>query len=525
MAHASAFKYDVFLSYARVDNEPRLVGRDDSKWVDAFRVCLTKAINRKIGRNGSVSVFWDTEVLESTTQFNEKIAMAVKNSAVFVAINSPAYLHNECYCKKERELFLNELGDTPEERGAQQRVWVIHIDNVPRDEWQSAFFPNFLGKQFYDLDEDNKCRLHLLGSNAQKDQLFLNRIEDVASEVVKKLNELNTEAIASRAKSPLQANAGTSLPSVEFTTPHPSTPPPLPNRFVYLAECTPDLETDRRKIKEFLKSKDWEVLPNMQYSVESYEKDAADDINKSIAFIQLLGPYPWRYGGFDVIQHRIAKESSKPMFRHRSPDLDLTSVDDDHLPFITGDGVIPRSLEEFKTIIERGLIEISRAEQVKERQPTTSPRVFVSIRAKSGNDLWDQAFAWFSGRGVNLEQVDVGERFKDLLGVMPCHGFLLLCDESTLCDELLSNKPRLRECIAIQLESKTKPPVGIAFWSPPDPPWPHLVPCGPEKLHCINGRVPDQDVVLGGRYQHLPPANSTPTNLLTFLRAVKAVAL
>lgn len=286
---------------------------------------------------------------------------------------------------------------------------------------------------------------------------------------------------------------------------------------VYLADCTPESEMARRILKEFLISKGWRVLPEREYSKETYADEARQDLQRALAFVQLLGEFRWRFGEFDVIQYRLAQELNIPMFRQRNPDLDLTRVEEEHRAFITGPGVVARGLEEFKDIVDRGLREKRRANLHAHHPPSPFARVLTSLRARAGDALWDQAFARCRENNVLLERVSGEEKLKDLCAAMPCHGFLLLCDEGAVADEALSNKPRLRECFAIQLEAATPPPVGVMFWPPPDqPPWSRLLPCSPEKLHCINGQMPDEEVRLAVSLQ--------PTNLTTFVTEVRKLA-
>ncbi len=73
---------------------------------------------------------------------------------------------------------------------------------------------------------------------------------------------------------------------------------------VYLAECTPDLDDaskpiNRDRLQAFLEDLGWTVLPTSQYPNDEYPSLLERDLKECLAFIQLLGPYPWRRGDFD----------------------------------------------------------------------------------------------------------------------------------------------------------------------------------------------------------------------------------
>ena len=82
---------------------------------------------------------------------------------------------------------------------------------------------------------------------------------------------------------------------------------------VYLAKCTPDLDdatkpVNRNRLQAFLKDSGWTVLPTSQYPTDEYPSLLERDLKECLAFIQLLGPYPWRRGDFDRLQSKSAEE-------------------------------------------------------------------------------------------------------------------------------------------------------------------------------------------------------------------------
>ena len=59
---------------------------------------------------------------------------------------------------------------------------------------------------------------------------------------------------------------------------------------VYLAECTPDMEEWRDRLKTHLEDMGRSVLPGAEYPQDQYETLLTEDLKQSRAFVQVLGP-------------------------------------------------------------------------------------------------------------------------------------------------------------------------------------------------------------------------------------------
>jgi hypothetical protein len=86
---------------------------------------------------------------------------------------------------------------------------------------------------------------------------------------------------------------------------------------VYLAECTPDLEDpdkpiNRARMKAFLEELGFEVLPTTEYPAEQYQILLEEDLKGCIAFVQLIGPYPWKRGGVRSHAKRSRRDVEDP---------------------------------------------------------------------------------------------------------------------------------------------------------------------------------------------------------------------
>src|SRR4051812_15732839 len=88
------WRYDAFIGYARED-EPYF----GSKGIDHLR----HAFQQKTGRE--LRLFIDTEGLENAQLWEQRITLAIKSSAAFIAVVTPRYLHSR-WCVREWDSFL-----------------------------------------------------------------------------------------------------------------------------------------------------------------------------------------------------------------------------------------------------------------------------------------------------------------------------------------------------------------------------------------------------------------------------------
>jgi len=311
-------------------------------------------------------------------------------------------------------------------------------------------------------------RLLLPGADVKADQRFLDRVEDLAEGIAARLEEMR-------------------LCSEKVE--------PDPLRRVFLAECTGELESDRLKMKLFLEEKGWFILPEFDYDDANYEALLERDLRSALAFVQLIGPYAWKRGGFDVRQNEKATALKIPRFRRRDPEIKLDTVAEPHRAFISAADVIASGFEDFKAHLERELRTLCQAKQLPARpQGDAPPLVRVAVRAKKVDLLWTQVFEWLQMRNILAYLLKPEESFEEKHRIEPCHGFLILCDAEALPEGPLSPRDQIEQCRIIQMREKDdarRPPVGVAYWPPPPlPAWPLLLRSMAPKMHRIVADTP-----------------------------------
>jgi hypothetical protein len=284
-----------------------------------------------------------------------------------------------------------------------------------------------------------------------------------------------------------------------------------PSRFVYLATCTPDMDDQRDRMKVFLEERGWTVLPAGEYPEDEYQSALEKNLKESRAFVQLLGPYPWKPVGFDRIQNETAFARGIPRFRYRSSEIDLSKVDAKQREFLSAPEIIATGFEDFKAHLEKELAVLAQRRNAtadEDGDEDTPPHVLVAIRSANPDPLWDQVYAWiYDQEKIDPSQLMPDESLEAKHRAEPCHGFLVVCDAGSLEEGPYSPREYMEQWRQIQMQEKNaarRPPVALVYWPPPPAIWSRLLRTTPLKLHRIVG--------------------DTPTNLDEFFDEVRKVA-
>ena len=157
MSYLQDFQYDIFISYAHVDDAApgRRLG-----WVARFEEWLKFALGKKFGRPDVIKIWRDTRDLGGNEKFDISIYESERRSALFLALASPGYLHPESYCLKELRWFSesahrDRYGLVVAE--SRSRIFNVRLDDIEPAKWPEAFQGNS-GYQFYEIDrQDETC--------------------------------------------------------------------------------------------------------------------------------------------------------------------------------------------------------------------------------------------------------------------------------------------------------------------------------------------------------------------------------
>lgn len=321
MAYLSPkFENDIFLSYARVDNESAL---EDEGWVDTFKKLLEIELSKLLGRGGVLKIWMDVRQLDGSQYFDDEIRNQIRASGVFLALTSRGYLHPECYCRNELSEFFNYAQQTPQtvRVGTRSRIVNALLYKIAHDQWP-AEYKGLSGTKLYDDTETD------FGDPSSTDgELFESQVKELARELYALLDAFKKT----------------------FTDPPPPPPPPPPlDPRVFLADTTESLSELRSSIVNALKKEGYETFPRTPppYLAADHDDLAIDRISKSDLAIHLFdGSAGEKYingdGGKTFLQRQaeLGLQHAKSQFIWVPPKalVDIPSIKDEgYREFLSG---------------------------------------------------------------------------------------------------------------------------------------------------------------------------------------------
>lgn len=490
------FAYDVFISYAHLDNEPLLDG--EPGWISDFHAVLEKRLSMLLGEPARV---WRDPELRGNQYFDQTIARGFENAALFLSVLTPRYVRSD-YCRKELEGFY-QRARSGEAEGLGDRSRILKVVKTPVDlPEQPPPMDKLLGYEFFRLDPERK-RVHELHIRSTEDrERFLASLEDLASEIREALRLLKD-----RGQGATAAVSGTVAAASAD-----------PERTVYLAPPSSDRKEEHEALRRELAARGYTVLPNRPLPLEAEELETAvrQDLERCRLSIHILGS---RYGlipeGADrsavEIQAELAREGSetgKPPLRRvfwLPPGLAVHDARQQALldrlrndPAALGNAsFLETSLEELKAV------SLDRLEQIRKEAEKEKAASAPAAAATAGDDgprwvylmhtprdadevtpwvdfLWEQGFEVRTPLFEGSES-EIREEHESNLQV--CDGFLLYFGQG--------NERWLRKMLLdlkkAQGLGRTRPILSRAIWMAP--------PASPEKARF---RTLEAAVLTGG---------------------------
>ena len=393
MAFVPQYGYDIFVSYAHVDDNP-LPGAEIG-WVTNLVTCIKTRLAQMLGRNDSYSLWMDHE-LSGHVPITPQIIGTLRQTATLVVVLSPGYVASD-WCLREKTAFLGAVREL-----RRSSVFLIEREPVGENECPEEF-KELRGYRFWVRSREGKPP-RILGSPRPdpSDREYYMAVDDLCSELVDELKHMRM--------------AGTQA-STPFTAPS----EPSPQKSVFLAQVTDDLETQRNNIKRFLGQLDVSVLPATCYWSDptAFRNSVERDLAKCGLFVQLLSDVagkkpPDLPQGYAALQLELAKAAKKPILQWRRASLSLSEVEDPNQRILLeGEAVRAEGIEEFKAEIRKQVFSI----------PTPSPArplntfVFVNMDT-SDRPLAERVCRMLDGYGAGYSlparTADPGDNRRDM---------------------------------------------------------------------------------------------------------------
>jgi hypothetical protein len=261
MGYIKNYTYDIFISYSHIDNE-KLFGQTIG-WIEEFYNNLSVALWQSIGTK-EVKIWWDDKRLNGGILFDDAIADAIKNSAILLCLNSPAYLRS-AYCKTELELFHTHIQTQTQglKAGNYSRILNALLNNIPFNTWPKELVGT-TGFHFHNAVDPNS-RGHRLDI---KSSAFGDRLQEFVDSLVQLMEEFPKDEKPDAEK--------------KFT--------------IFFADVADTLRTIRKRTITELEKENYQIIFDVPppYEDNEHEEAVKERIEEADLTVHLLDQYPGR---------------------------------------------------------------------------------------------------------------------------------------------------------------------------------------------------------------------------------------
>ena len=272
MAFIPGYDYDIFISYAHVDNIA-FPGQADG-WIEQFYKNLNLMLAKRFGRLDMIRIWWDNKKLDGSKLFDHSIEEGINRSAIMICLNSPGYEASD-YCKQELDLFYKKAQSDSVGLKVGERSRIIHVllNNIPYTNWPTGLsgtsgFPVHDAKEANDFGET----VETLSTE------FRTQLQKLRDAVWNLLNDFPGRQVTAA----VQQEASPVAVADAFT--------------IYLGEVADTLRTPRKRVIAELEKKGFTVLTGIPPPDEAnaHEQETNKALQKADLAIHLLDEYPGR---------------------------------------------------------------------------------------------------------------------------------------------------------------------------------------------------------------------------------------
>lgn len=282
-------KYDIFISYGHLDDEDP--AGDVKGWVNLLVERLPRLISNNLGY--LPKVWRDERSLHGNDLLTAAIGEGVTSSRLIIPIVSPRYVQS-AWCLRELSTFCS----TPPPLGLpahRSRIFKViktpllfHLANQEPESLREL-----IGYPFYEMEGEMPVEFaaEVVPNKDPRYWTTLRRLAWDVSNMLAMLKHAEAEASAPVVSAIPQSEA----PSISVT-------PAIPNstngaqKFVYLAETTSDLTSERELVRDELRQRGYGVLPEERLpaaELQEIETSLRDLLARCAMSVHLIGK---RYG-------------------------------------------------------------------------------------------------------------------------------------------------------------------------------------------------------------------------------------
>ncbi|MEO6071505.1 MAG: toll/interleukin-1 receptor domain-containing protein [Chitinophagaceae bacterium] len=312
MAYIDGFTYDIFISYAHLDND-KLSGQTKG-WIEQFYTDLNILLSRRIGKPEAVKIWWDNKKLDGSKLFDTSIADGINHSAIMLCLTSNSYLGSE-YCKKELDLFYDKVHKEPQGImvGDRSRIINVLLNNIPFQQWPKEL-SGTTGFPFHDSKDKEDMGDPLEISDPQ----FKSSLQNLRDAIVKIVTEFPKKVPVTPAEKKIEAESSKN----EFT--------------IYFGDVSDGMRTTKKRTIAELEKKGYRVISDVPppYEAAAHEKKIIEKLADSDLSIHLFDQYPGRDIEEDTIcypqkQAEIGLQYAKSQYIWVPAELDIETIEEE----------------------------------------------------------------------------------------------------------------------------------------------------------------------------------------------------
>ncbi len=271
MAYIPEYEYDIFISYAHVDNIA-FPGQTDG-WIEQFYKNLNLMLAKRFGRLGIVKIWWDNKKLDGSVLFDQSIEEGINKSAIMICLYSPGYMASD-YCKQELDLFYKKAQKEKTGLKVADRSLIINVqlNNIPHTQWPTEL-SGTSGFPFHDAteSEDFGDPVDTLSTE------FRTQMRSIRDAVWNLLNDFKEQFAGTEQQQSKQEEDKDT-----FT--------------LYIAEVADTLRTPRKRLITELEKKGFSVVTGIPPpdEADAHEQATTAALQETNLAIHLLDEYPGR---------------------------------------------------------------------------------------------------------------------------------------------------------------------------------------------------------------------------------------
>lgn len=277
------FEYDIFISYAHIDNAT-IPGQADG-WIEQFYKNLNLLLAKRFGRMDMVKIWWDSKKLDGSVLFDDSIAEGIEKTAIMICLNSPGYQASK-YCQKELDIFYHKAQNEPHGLKIVDRSRLVHVllNNISYTDWPQQL-SGTSGFMFHDAKESTD---------------FGDPVDTLSVEFKNQLQNLRDALwylITDFIKLKDKQNALSSIPTAFSQPENYEANKQNDDTFtIYLGEVADTLRSQRKRIITEIEKKGFKVVTGIPPpdEVTAHEKATLEAVKKSHLSVHLLDEFPGR---------------------------------------------------------------------------------------------------------------------------------------------------------------------------------------------------------------------------------------